>query len=358
MTVKDQVSALSANISGVRMEAALVPVQPGPPARREVPPAPLAVDHVAGHLRRYPGETVTFYTRVETLAPVAGFTAQISVPDGTRLGEYQASPAHGDALPDLLVAGQARYLRWGVSRPLAAGSVFEYQFEVTVLPTLYDVALTSQALVTPGGPDDDAAVIESVEVLVSAKGAYLQHMPRVYQEQDELMGRFLMLFESFWKPIEAQIDQLPYYFDPEFTPTELLPWLATWVDLTLDERWPEEKRRRLLSAAVALYRMRGTRRGLQEYLEIYTGAKVQISEHGANNFTLGPHARLGPGVALCTLNMPHTFTVTAFLPAADMAGLSPAERSRLEAERRRMLELIIEAEKPAHTSYNLRLETI
>ena len=55
MTVKDQVSALSANLAGVRLEAALVPVAPGPLARRELPPAPLRVQHVAGDLRRYFG---------------------------------------------------------------------------------------------------------------------------------------------------------------------------------------------------------------------------------------------------------------------------------------------------------------
>lgn len=361
MTVKDQVSALSANISGVRMDASLVPVSPSAAAPRATGRAPLLVAHVAGNLRRYPGETVTFYTRVEAVAAVPGFTAQISVPAGLRMGTYRASAAHGEATPDLIVVNEERYLRWTVTRPVAAGAVFDYELDAVVLPTLIDRNLESQALVAPSGPDDDddsGAVLETVEIFVPAKGAYLQHLPRVYQEQDELMGRFLMLFESFWRPIEAQIDNFPYYFDPEFTPTELLPWLATWVDLTLDERWPEEKRRRLLSSAVTLYRMRGTRRGLQEYLEIYTGARVQISEHGANNFRLGSGARLGLGVALGTLNMPHTFTVTAFLPAADSAGLTAAERARLEAERRRMIELIIEAEKPAHTSYNLRLESI
>jgi phage tail-like protein len=358
MTVKDQVSALSANISGVRLEAALVPVAPGPAARRAVAPAPLRVAHVASHLRRYPGESVTFFTRIEVLIPGAGFTAQISVPDGVRLGDYRASANHGDTTADLIVVDHDRYVRWSMERPVAAGEVFEYELDAVLQPTLVDLNLESQARVTPGGPDEPDAVVESVELLVRAKGSYLQHMPRVYQEQDELMGRFLMLFESFWRPIEAQIDNFPYYFDPEFTPAELLPWLATWVDLTLDERWPEEKRRRLLSSAVALYRQRGTRLGLQQYLEIYTGARVQISEHGANNFTLGAHARLGLGVALGTLNMPHTFTVTAFLPAADTTGLTAAEKQRLETDRRRMLEMIIEAEKPAHTSYNLRLESI
>jgi phage tail-like protein len=167
-----------------------------------------------------------------------------------------------------------------------------------------------------------------------------------------------MLFESFLAPIEEQIDNVSYYFDPAFTPLRLLPWLATWVDLALDDHWPEAKRRQLLKAAVSLYRKRGTRRGLQEYLEIYTGAQVQISEHGARNMRLGPEARLGPGTALGTLNMPHTFTVTVYLPPPDGVGPSAAERDRYEADRRRMIENIIEAEKPAHTSYTLRLEAL
>jgi hypothetical protein len=129
--------------------------------------------------------------------------------------------------------------------------------------------------------------------------------------------------------------------------------------LTLDERWPEEKRRKLLASAVALYRKRGTRLGLEEYLEIYTGARVRVTEHGAHNFRLGPQARLGLGVALGTINRPHTFTVTAYLPAEpDEAYAAPEERARLEARRRRMLEAIIEAEKPAHTSYTLHVETM
>jgi phage tail-like protein len=232
-----------------------------------------------------------------------------------------------------------------------------------VLPTQSDLSLESQAIVTPAGPGA-SAVVESVTIAVAAQGRYLSHLPRVYQEQDELMGRFVMLFESFWAPIENQIDNIHYYLDPQIMPAELLPWLATWVDLALDDRWPEAKRRRLLQAAVSLYRKRGTRQGLQEYLEIYTGARVQISEHGANNFRLGPAARLGPGIALGTLNMPHTFTVTLFLPAAEVAatpaesGSSPAAHARLEADRRRAIEAIIESEKPAHTSYNLRFEMI
>jgi phage tail-like protein len=321
-------------------------------------PSPLEVAHVASAYRRYPGERLILFTRIQALAAVNGFSAQVSLPPGLAVSDRRASANHGDTPPETVVVDDNRYLIWNVERHIQPSEVFEYELEATVRPTQVDLVLESQAIVTPGGPEAPRQVVETVSIAVPAKGRYLQYLPRVYQEQDELMGRFLMLFESFWAPIDTQTDLLAYYFDPEFTPSELLPWLATWVDLALDERWSEDKRRRLLSKAVSLYRKRGTRRGLQEYLEIYTGARVQISEHGANNFRLGPEARLGPGVALGTLNMPHTFTVTVFLPAGETAADTPAERARAEAERRRMIEAIIEAEKPAHTSYSLRLETV
>ena len=321
--------------------------------------APVAVSHVADFYRRYPGEPLKLFTRIEPRAHLPGFAVQISLPEGAELDAYQASGPHGETLPELVQTHESRYIIWTVERHIEPGERFEYEASLRVGPTTHNQSLESQALVMPGGRHGQAErVSETLEVAVIAKGRYLQYLPRLYQEQDELMGRFLMLFESFWGPIEAQIDGLHNYFDPQLTPAELLPWLANWIDLTLDERWPEEKRRRLLRAAVALYRRRGTKRGLQEYLEIYTGAQVQITEHGANNLRLGRDARLGLGVALGTVNIPHTFSVTVFLPAEDAPAGGSAERARQEAARRKMVETIIEAEKPAHTSYSLRVETV
>ncbi len=325
---------------------------------------PLVVSHVADFGRRYPGEPVTLFTRVEILAPLPGFRLRISLPRELSLVGSNASGNQGEASV-LLVVGDDQYLRWTVETAVRPGDLFEYQVFTTVGQLRRDRSLESEAVVftdLPGGEERGAEerASETAAVSVETKGAYLRFLPGIYAEEDEMMARFLMLFESFWAPIEQQIETIPLYVDPEFTPAELLPWLATWVDLTLDERWPEEKRRRLLASAVALYRKRGTRLGLQEYLEIYTGAKARVTEHGAHNFRLGATARLGPGVALGTLNKPHTFTVTAFLPAdeRDAQATTPAERTRLETQRRRMLEAIIEAEKPAHTSYALRLETM
>jgi hypothetical protein len=122
----------------------------------------------------------------------------------------------------------------------------------------------------------------------------------------------------------------------------------------LSDRWSEAQQRKLIQSAVSLYRKRGTRQGLQEYLEIF-GEKVQIIEHRAHNLRLGRASRLGPDVALGTDNIPNTFTVLMRMepttPRADR------ESARRASERRQMVKTIIEAEKPAHTAYILRIET-
>jgi phage tail-like protein len=156
----------------------------------------------------------------------------------------------------------------------------------------------------------------------------------------------LMMAESLWGPIERQITDIHHYFDPMVMPIGLLRWYAHWVDLALDPRWPEEKQRRLLSSIVSLYRRRGTPGGLSEFLELYTGVKPKIDEKRARNFSLGKNALLGPSIAVGRDNVPHSFAVTLRLPRV------PDSEAEL---RRSVIESIIDAEKPAHTSYTLEI---
>lgn len=106
----------------------------------------------------------------------------------------------------------------------------------------------------------------------------LDYLPPVYRE-DKLMGQFLKIFDSILTPIENTVDNLALYFDPRLTPETLLPWLASWLDIAMDPQWPLERRRELVGKAAELYRWRGTRRGLSEYLRIYTGKRPQIIEY-------------------------------------------------------------------------------
>lgn len=312
-------------------------------------PPPIAIAHVADHTRRYPGEAVTFFTRIDVQQALTGFTLRIAVPDGLTLGATLMSPNPEGSLPQLVFLDGTRYLIWKVQRDLPPGERYEFQLEATIAPTLQPLELSSRAVVLAANRSAESAPpaqAETATVEVAPQGRLLKYLPALYTEQDELMGRFVMLFESFWQPLEDRINNIHDYLDPKLAPPDLLPWLATWVDLVLDEKWPEEKRRQLLSAMVPLYRQRGTRRGLQQYLEIYTGQQAQIVEHRAHNFQLGRIARLGPSAALGKRNISHTFSVTLRLPA-----VSEEERK----ERHRKVEAIIESEKPAHTAYTLTI---
>ncbi len=314
----------------------------------------LTLSHVAHRTRAYPGETITLFTRVETDSDLPGLTTRLGLPAGLELGSYRASAAHGDGLPQIVFSNADRYVIWTLDGPITAGTRVEYEVDLTIEPTDRDVLFECDAAVVALNTERPIAVRETAAVLVEAKGRFLKYLPAVYTDYDEFMGRFLMLFESFWSPIEQQIDHLSHYFDSRYVPADLLPWLATWVNLSLDERWPEHKRRRLLRHIVSLYHRRGTKRGLENYLEIYTDRTPHIVEQRANDFRLGKSARLGPSVALGKLNQPHHFVVHLKLPPVHAADES--EQQRLETERRRTIEEIIHAEKPAHTTYTLNLE--
>jgi len=178
-------------------------------------------------------------------------------------------------------------------------------------------------------------------VAEDTRSSYLKHLPAFYSA-DDFMGRFLMVFEDILTPIERMVDNIDLYLSPSMMPEDLLPWIASWLDLVLDENWPVAKRRRLVSAAVELYRWRGTRRGLREYLSVYTGVDPIITEH-MGGLSLDGQARLGQNTILGE-GYDHCFTVTL-----EVDDPSTIDIGRVKA--------IIETEKPAHTAYTLRLVT-
>jgi phage tail-like protein len=184
--------------------------------------------------------------------------------------------------------------------------------------------------------------------------SYLTHLPALFHE-DAFVGRFLLAFErilSGLQPrdpdeprlvadagadeqppgIEEIIDQIHTYFIPgpqlpaaERAPTGFLSWLASWVALSVREDWEEEEKRRFISRIVSLYKHRGTKYGLEQILETYTGEEAVIYEFD---------------------QPPHYFQVEMTLSEPTPAGLRRKER---------IARAIIDQEKPAHTFYALRI---
>ena len=159
------------------------------------------------------------------------------------------------------------------------------------------------------------------------QSSYLKYLPS-FLGGNEFLGRFLLIFEQILTPLDRQIDQLYQYFDPRLAPPDFLPWLASWLGLVLDERWPEGQRRELIRAAVELYEWRGTRRGLSEFVRLYTGFTPEIIEPGVRKGAKADQA--------------HRFIVR----------IKSSEPDKLD---RAVLMSIIDLEKPAHAGYKLEV---
>ena len=85
---------------------------------------------------------------------------------------------------------------------------------------------------------------------------YVQYLPAPFQG-DELLGRFLGIFESILSPIEETIDGVAEALDPRLAPDAFLPWLVSWTGVELDEHWPLAAQRELIARAAVLHRWRG-----------------------------------------------------------------------------------------------------
>jgi phage tail-like protein len=173
----------------------------------------------------------------------------------------------------------------------------------------------------PAEPEPEFDYSQPPPGLSKTDSRYLQYLPGIYQT--DFMARFLAIFESTAAPIQWTIDNFDMYLDPSTAPRDFLPWLANWFSISFDPTWSEEQRRTLLSEAHEIFARRGTRRALSRILEIYTGVEPEILD-------------------LEEKADPFTFTVKV-----------PLTESEVD---RRLLERIVDASKPAHTSYELQFK--
>jgi phage tail-like protein len=196
--------------------------------------------------------------------------------------------------------------------------------------------------------------------------ALLDSLPAVFQEDREggapnFLGRFLLGFEHVLlglgetgEPgLEELIARIYRYFEPgaalaagERAPEEFLRWLAGWVALTLREDWDELRQRDLIAKAVPLYRLRGTRRGVEEFLRIYTRLGVRIDEL-RTAFQVGVHSSIGVDTMVGG-GAPFFFRVQVLLPSPQPEEIK-AQRTVAHA--------IVDLQRPAHTLYSLTVDT-
>jgi phage tail-like protein len=200
------------------------------------------------------------------------------------------------------------------------------------------------------GPDYSSLASESLQIAIRGKGRYLQYLPELY-ESDDFINRFLMLFESFWKPISQQIDQGDSYYDAGLAPDAFVPWLSSWIGMPIDNTLPTDRIRALLRSAMLFYQCRGTNQALKTYLEIYTGGTVKITEKRSINFILGVDSRLGMESALGLSNHPNRITVWVCVPSGELERINFTREMYLQKLREIVRQMV-----PAHSIVDVQCE--
>jgi phage tail-like protein len=244
------------------------------------------------------------------------------------------------------------------------------------------------------------------------RASYLDYLPGVYRAEDDsrrFLEQFLSVFQTTWDDLNCEISNIARYFDPKGVPAGApLTYLAAWLALPLEGAWTDEQRRRLLEAAPKLTAGRGTIAVLRGFLRaclanIAGEAVEKIPDFPAlvegfrdrRRLTLrapgqdqvgwvedpeapaggGPAARrVGHGTPLWSESVVGRLRLGTFgregearLVSTGLPGLDlyqqHADRFRVivpaawipNADAERMFRRAVEAEKPAHTRYDLCL---
>jgi phage tail-like protein len=175
---------------------------------------------------------------------------------------------------------------------------------------------------------------------------YLQYLPAILQT-DPVLAEFLLAFEQIlsgsptaipiivqpdtkdFPGLEALIEIIHTYFDPKQTPEGFLPWLASWVALSLREDWTDDVKRNFIREIVPLYQKRGTKDGLIAMLRLY----LDNPQEKISVYEFDPPA--------------HYFQVELELASQDL---------RAYQQKEKIARAIIDQEKPAHTFYAFRIK--
>ena len=161
-----------------------------------------------------------------------------------------------------------------------------------------------------------------------------QQLPAMFLE-DSFIQRFCEGLDEVLAPVPAALDNFWALLDPALAPPDFLEWLGGWVGVEIDQTWPIERRRTLVSRAVQLYRHRGTLQGLADLVELYAGVRPEIIEGGGTGWSQTPGTTMpgSPGVAIVV--------------RLRLAQPSPAFLARLDR--------LVVANKPAHLGHRVEI---
>ncbi|MGJ7506600.1 hypothetical protein [Variovorax sp. GT1P44] len=200
-------------------------------------------------------------------------------------------------------------------------------------------------------------------------------LPAVYEAADATgdLARLLGVFEALFfesEPggrahtalpgIERSIQAIPALFAPIGSPTHpaartpdsFMHWMAGWMAFTPHALFTPEALRRIVAGIVPLYSLRGTRESLRRLIALCFEDvhEVHIDDRPSTGFTVG-QSLLGEDTRLAQGRAFFFKVAVHWSPPAPAPG-TPGDAAALE----RQLRAVIDFAKPAHTTYELRVQ--
>lgn len=179
--------------------------------------------------------------------------------------------------------------------------------------------------------------------------SWMRYLPAIHQGDgtglEPFLARFMrgfqqMVLEGVTEPLEA----FPELLNPETCPDAHLPWLARFAGVPASPDWPAEVLRRVIAHSAELRAIRGTAAGLARFASLVVGRPVTVHERTRGSAPLRVGAlRLGRARLIPRRPLARVFTVTV-------------DADPLPDDALRRLHDLISAEKPAWTSYELRVD--
>ncbi len=237
---------------------------------------------------------------------------------------------------------------------------------------------------------------------MNAESKYLKYLPAYFKDdgtesKPSFAGRFLLAFEKTMSGIaddptessespdplgiEKILDDMSNYFDPLRAPAPFLDYLASWVAWSIqrsddwnrdlnanvyepntgdigrlepgqDQLYPlseslHTRNREMIQQVASLYRQRGTRSGIEEYLRIYAGKTNAFIHEFHELMQVGVNSTVGYNTIVG--NRPFYFQVEVRITNAGPGVVQEYNRS---------IRAIVDQEKPAHTHYDLIIKVV
>ena len=157
--------------------------------------------------------------------------------------------------------------------------------------------------ITLAGTPTASAELRRLDVTYP-RNTSLRMLPAIYSTDAggrDFNERLLSLFDAMRDQVKAEIRTLAGVIDPRTTDAgtkrDFLDWLGTWFNMEIYRAWPVERRRAVTHHAGELFRLRGTARGIERFVELALGRKIFIVESYVDkHWWFAARSRLGCSV--------------------------------------------------------------